>query len=1322
MSRNGLWLAELAILSSLLLSLAIKLLQSLHQLLLLLPFSPTCITFLVCFHFISFTIFVFLFPLPSPSFALSSPLSFFFFAILFLGRERRKMPLVRFEVRNEYGLGQPELYKEADKEDPKAVLDGVAVAGLVGILRQLGDLAEFAAEVFHGLQDQAVTTASRSHKLMVRVQKMEAALPSLEKAVLAQSSHIHFAYTAGSEWHPRIQNEQNHFIYSDLPRFIMDSYEECRDPPHLHLLDKFDTGGPGSCLRRYSDPTFFRKVLGNFKEPDMGKFRRDKKTHKSRKKGSLQRNGDLLHRASMENHGGRMQFAPPIVSTQQSPSHTASTTDMTLKSDLGDRSNSFDSRTGSGYEECAFHLNSSLQPGGDSPEELSSKFIQHNNILKSRFTNGQPGVAEGDVPRDLLIEQITVSSSCDTWDEKVEIVKPKGQHCDEEEAPGILTTDFDLCTQERSMASRLHPNQTDDLRDENHMKLRASLNEHEEVGSELDYYMDALNTIESESENDVECETKNEVDLAFSDFSNGGTEDERKELLEDISVCFLSQAESHMSSDISHKALSDFNNSGKGDKTRDLIAGVSGCFLSKAESHTSSDISHDALTDLNNGGRKDGTQELIADISGHFLPKAEFHTSSDVLHSEMPCDMFKSILSKGSTNQEPTSNPEVVDVLSHEDISHVSGHIPSNNEHHASLEKEEIPCEPPSSFPLKYYTDIQTPKVSGTSSNVDHSLVSEGYMSVDSLDGSKIQSIVDAHSSCGLEDSNLPESSRNVTTRSSCMSRETQGELSHVGSVTFWTNGGLLGLQPSKPPDFTTASIGCQGSLSSSKGEALGPLNYMSNMDGERGKLGRLVKDGSIDNIPSSICSTSLHADQDVIVENSGDSNYSDKFHFNRGILNISSAAEDKPSSSEDMRSTSMGASEGISSQSIGLDQRLLINSFSRKISLVTDGKSELPSLQKIGVLDQRNLHSDISSQTQEQSFDEQFESRLFADSFTTSPPLEHMKISFHPFDSVEVSRMKLKFPDENHNESFRDMFTNFQLVPEPGRLVVGHDSDDDTFCRSSPYISDDYLSHNSDSDFENWGFSESPDCKNMELYDAMLQMSSVESVPSALPPSESGNEGVHKDTGFNSIYTKNGLDSSLSSSLIDIPGFETVNHLPQREEKDNSDEMNVLEGQHPGDSNPLPPPPPPVQWQTLKTHPDLTKDRHHSLPEADQHAFNPKLLESALRQQLKAAPANGKQLVEDDIAFKSKNKQEQVQEQLNSTKEANVPSNGRGVDETDLLQQIRAKSFTLRHTVTTMPTLTSSSNANEKVTAILEKANAIRQAVGSDDDSWSDD
>lgn len=52
------------------------------------------------------------------------------------------MPLTRYRVRREYGLADPELYRAADKDDPEALLEGVAMAGLVGVLRQLGDLAE----------------------------------------------------------------------------------------------------------------------------------------------------------------------------------------------------------------------------------------------------------------------------------------------------------------------------------------------------------------------------------------------------------------------------------------------------------------------------------------------------------------------------------------------------------------------------------------------------------------------------------------------------------------------------------------------------------------------------------------------------------------------------------------------------------------------------------------------------------------------------------------------------------------------------------------------------------------------------------------------------------------------------------------------------------------------------------------------------------------------------------------------------------------------------------------------------------------------------
>ncbi|KAK4271696.1 hypothetical protein QN277_020348 [Acacia crassicarpa] len=253
------------------------------------------------------------------------------------------MPLVRVQVRNEYGLGRPELYKGTNKEDPKVVLDGVVVAGLVGILRQLGDLADFAAEVFHGLQEQVLTTASRSHKLMLRAQNIEASLPLLEKAILAQTSHIHFAYTAGCEWHSRAKTEQNHFIYNDLPQFIMDSYEECQNPPSLHLLDKYDPGGQGSCLRRYSDPTFFKRVSAYSDEAHIEKTEISRKTSRSKKKRSSRRNGETLQGEQMHSNGGR----------RTSSSQTA---DVVLESDVEDHS-SVDSRADVGQRKSLSRRN-----------------------------------------------------------------------------------------------------------------------------------------------------------------------------------------------------------------------------------------------------------------------------------------------------------------------------------------------------------------------------------------------------------------------------------------------------------------------------------------------------------------------------------------------------------------------------------------------------------------------------------------------------------------------------------------------------------------------------------------------------------------------------------------------------------------------------------------------------------------------------------------------------------------------------------------------------------------------------------------------------
>eukprot|EP00258_Populus_trichocarpa_P043634 XP_024459653.1 protein SCAR2 isoform X1 [Populus trichocarpa] len=200
------------------------------------------------------------------------------------------MPLTRYQIRNEYSLADPELFKAADKDDPEALLEGVAMAGLVGVLRQLGDLAEFAAEIFHDLHEEVMTTAARGHGLMARVQQLEAEFPSIEKAFLSQTNHSPFFSSSGADWHPNLQMEQNLITRGGLPHFVMDSYEECRGPPQLFLLDKFDVAGAGACLKRYTDPSFF-KVEAASSGIATVEVQRGKKIRK-KKKGSRYKNGE----------------------------------------------------------------------------------------------------------------------------------------------------------------------------------------------------------------------------------------------------------------------------------------------------------------------------------------------------------------------------------------------------------------------------------------------------------------------------------------------------------------------------------------------------------------------------------------------------------------------------------------------------------------------------------------------------------------------------------------------------------------------------------------------------------------------------------------------------------------------------------------------------------------------------------------------------------------------------------------------------------------------------------------------------------------------
>ncbi|KAK6124295.1 hypothetical protein DH2020_041952 [Rehmannia glutinosa] len=525
------------------------------------------------------------------------------------------MPLVRVEVRNEYGLGAPEMYREANKEEPKEILEGVAVAGLVGVLRQLGDLADSVSaevskiwkgnfdpfsicciygvlvnlcqtvmvtkdgvylkphaghlpemgikhgqqqpacltEVFHGLQEEVMITSSRSHKLVSRVKRIEAALSPLEKAVLAQRSHLHFAYTAGSNWHAPIRCEQNHFLYSDLPQFILDSYEDSRDPPRLHLLDRFDPGGPGSCLKRYSDPSFFKRASEASGEASTAKVFKDQKGHNikliicyptnpvlklEQKRRSWRKNGEVSRGASFSYQSGRMQFTQFNGGDYTSPSQPISTYNATPRSDFSEQSN-LDLRNGSRYSKDDFSPSYSVQPKEqESRDFISSPVKRHDcDYLDYNFLGGKVADACEDIQINITQERGGCSSYYVTSDEKTAIPEPTMQEDDMES----FSRKLDLETQGDNAVTF----------DDQALPIFESGDIHlDDFESEVDHFMDALNTIEPVSETDIDCTRNQDIDN-YSKSEDKAAEDKLPELMKHNLECQTSNSESNVSANSS---------------------------------------------------------------------------------------------------------------------------------------------------------------------------------------------------------------------------------------------------------------------------------------------------------------------------------------------------------------------------------------------------------------------------------------------------------------------------------------------------------------------------------------------------------------------------------------------------------------------------------------------------------------------------------------------------------------------------------------------------------------------------------------------------
>ncbi|KAF3791817.1 SCAR2 protein [Nymphaea thermarum] len=433
------------------------------------------------------------------------------------------MPLVRFEAKNEYRLGDPQLYREAEKDGPKALLEGVAIAGLVGIIRLLGDLSEYVflcpkspsfswhSEIFHDLHEQVIATAERGQDIMLRIQQIEAELPSLEKAALAQTSHIHFAYNPGSDWHATVRTEENHLTRGDLPGFIMDAYEESRGPPRLFLLDKFDVAGTGACLKRFSDPSFFKMEWATSELLKAEKFKQERKI--LRKKSRKQRSVEALDAGSLSR----------IHTSDQNPSGEDISTVMKTKS--SGTSQLLSSSTKISYMEPLLDINVPSECVKVETDFLDTAITDSQciNVVTSVISEHQ---AKPDIDNEFLCEsshrgKIPESAPL-IGAENIELISAQnnsGFHVveDENQATAAVTEGFSEFHVEQSTCTPSNVAQHTVLVDENKPVSSSGESQDNEVASELDSYVDALNSMESEVETDLESRLMEEMEFQHAD-------------------------------------------------------------------------------------------------------------------------------------------------------------------------------------------------------------------------------------------------------------------------------------------------------------------------------------------------------------------------------------------------------------------------------------------------------------------------------------------------------------------------------------------------------------------------------------------------------------------------------------------------------------------------------------------------------------------------------------------------------------------------------------------------------------------------------------
>ncbi|KAK8452662.1 hypothetical protein SEVIR_5G145400v4 [Setaria viridis] len=961
------------------------------------------------------------------------------------------------------------------------------------------------------------------------------------------------------------------------------------------------------------------------------------------------------------------------------------------------------------------------------------------------------------------------------------------------------------------------------------------LNHHDEIPGETDNYMDALNTLESETETEAESQTKNQV-MPLPSFNAeapqvGATDDIVSQHPDSSVADFTDTCQDSNISCTSERAV-DFPHLSNADSPE-----ISQLEFSEYTSVTTYKESS-VVTKIHESSMEGACGDPY-EISE---PELQVHTAippngRSPVHNQIPESKAEDGL--GDTPEIPEPEVTYMVIPSNEESAVANQNLESNVENTGDFTDDATDDVVSGPTISNVVIDEEAFEMAPAAKSSPGDIANESWVVSESRSqdypGEKHEELGD----CGVsevsqswsEPRNEPSENRSATqdvpTNTSTTSTgasevsNSQGEplkeplenrfatqgiptntstaSTVVPSVKLWTNAGLFGLEPSKPPVFGAqdtpredtppgfevpqpshstefTELHCSKPIESAVVDV--PNGNTSITSSFVGKLVG-IRPGSTNLNGTGANQSAARIPDQVHSRTDGPSDFSSSsFEHNNMIgkqTSISELLESEESAENctEMYSTNMRNDMHMVSASSfsSIAQRFLANTLQRRTSpKYTDlpMSSERPNADA-SVNDESTLNPIAEPSgtvfTDESQFENRsengmnglskssiFSSRQYSEK--SSPPLEYMKISFHPMSAFEMSKLNLDFCDGNLHENSDDMMLpTFQLlsessIPQPGS---GSESEDDTFGRSYSYSSYDDLSPRLYSNSEVWDQEDGVGLEEHELYGDSNQIGSSTVPLSSYAGFEQMNlSGVKSTISLADIGDQNGLGTLESHSVEELPNFDTLMSRNDDQNDEASIPHNPLNLPPAEDQLPPPPPLPPMQWRMTRQTTPLEEERgitakdmfrkSSCLPHVHTSAQEEHPLPAALQdpqghaKEVDVQKTDGvKEIINPSsiIDIKSsllqqiRDKSEQLKPNGHERSKT-VGSDIKSLDEREeLLQQIRSKTFNLRRTNASKTDTSSQSTANSNVVAILEKANAIRQAVasdeGGDDDNWSD-